>query len=461
MTMTRRTPNMRNQNGVIAIMTILWVSLISLAAITTVALIASAGFQIASSSYASERTFNVAEAGLNDALYKLATNPNQASFNSTLDGIHQEIVIAPIGLVSPKTVTAVAADPISGSTRTLELEVHLSSFTGFGGAVISGNGGFAMKNGSNVSGNVCANGNVTGLNNSKVTGNITVAGSTGGVPNYIDNVTILSDATYPGNATAHTIQNKTSVAGDAYYTAVSPDSTVAGSACTGANTHCHPASPDPDLCKFPPIADSFTDKSNAKSWYQEALAGCPGGLLTNCPGPTSVPKNTEIILGPTVINGDLTLLQGSSVRMTGTVWVIGKITFQKPGGSIFLNNDPLKGTKYGDKSGAIVAENVIDLKNNGTFNGSGELRSYIVVTSLSPSNSPAAIDAANNNQTAVFFAPKGTIHLSNGLNLNNATGNTVALDNATVTYNSNLEDLLLLGGTSIITTPKPGTWREL
>lgn len=197
--MKRQILPLRDQNGVIAIMTILWVSILALAVLATVTLVSSAGLKMTGSAYASERTFNAAEAGLNQGIYRLTYNAVPGTFCVDFNGIPcvvgtKDKVTVTVAAVPPpgdpyqRTVTAKAED-VSGKVRTVFLSVKTGSFARpFSYAVMSGQGGYKLGNDPSCPPNTCyavdggtgdgvyTNGSVDGqgINNSTIHGDLKV-----------------------------------------------------------------------------------------------------------------------------------------------------------------------------------------------------------------------------------------------------------------------------------------------
>ena len=470
--MTMKT-TVRNQHGVVAIMTILWVSILALAALATVSLIATAGFQMTGSSYASERTFDAAEGGLNQGLYRLADNAVPGTFCTDFSGTdiacgipgEQVTVETAADATNPFLLNVTSkAEDVTGTVRTVKIAVGTSSFGGVQGAVIVGTAGILdMEPEAKVYGNVYSNGVVTGKTTgskqSTIYGEVRSTGSGG----LINNIKILEDTVsgtdpHGKDAYAHTIKDSEVFNGSAFYFDASTfiGSSVGGHSCPG--DRCNPNSPDPAPIVFPPeqlqsfITDDVRVRANAGTHY-------PGGLTISA----------SQDLGPAFIEGNLKLNLGNNdkLTLTGPVWVTGNIEFN--------NSKPLiqPADSYGPMSEGIVAEGTITMKNNVYIYGACKVAncnprngpvtnptnpfSFVVVASLSPVS--PALTVYNNGNGALFYAPSGKLELVNGVGLKNATGTFVHLNNnVEVTYDPNLMYVTLQGSTTHVLTP--GAWQE-
>jgi hypothetical protein len=149
------------------------VAVVTVAIMTTVATLSTRQAQGVDAQLATEKTFFAAEAGLNQAMYKLAVDPATANFATTVDNVSVSVVITAAGF--QRIITATAADA-SGKVRTLQVTVNAPGFGGgFANAVQSGDGGVVMENNSAVIGDLYSNGTVTGGGQATVQGNVTVA----------------------------------------------------------------------------------------------------------------------------------------------------------------------------------------------------------------------------------------------------------------------------------------------
>lgn len=223
-----------------------------------------------------------------------------------------------------------------------------------------------------------------------------------------------------GEAWAHTVNNST-VAGNLYC--------VNGS---GNNKACVNRGADPSPQPFP-VSDG-----NIADWKADAAAG------TTINGNYTV-YDEEDELGPAVITGNLTISNGAVLTLTGTVYVQGNINVS--------NNAVVKlASGYGANGGILVTDGRISLSNNGTFSGSGQTGSYLLVVTTSSCPDAAgcagnAIDVSNNAGTVILNAQKGTISFANNSGTKEATANKIILsNNATVTYDSGLANYNFLSG---------------
>jgi hypothetical protein len=167
-----------NQEGAIAIITLMAVSVFALIVMTTLTALATTNMQMTSAQAATEKTFYAAEAGINEALYRLIEHPIPPPFTLDVNGIDVEVNIQASG--HQRTITSRATDS-TGKVRTLQLAATSSAFAGgFDYAVQSGTGGIEILNNSTVIGDVYSNGNIFGGTGSAiqafVNGNLWVAG---------------------------------------------------------------------------------------------------------------------------------------------------------------------------------------------------------------------------------------------------------------------------------------------
>jgi len=151
-----------NQKGAIAIVTLMAVSVFALIVMTTVSALAANNHTMTSAAEATEATFYAAEAGINEALYRLIAHPIPPPFTLDINGIDVEVNIQASG--HQRTIISQATD-FTGKVRTLQLSAQSSAFAGgFDYAVQAGQGGLEMMNKTKIYGDVYANGSIFGTN---------------------------------------------------------------------------------------------------------------------------------------------------------------------------------------------------------------------------------------------------------------------------------------------------------
>lgn len=246
----------------------------------------------------------------------------------------------------------------------------------------------------------------------------------GGVTGLISGIEVGTGSI--GNAYAHTI-NSSTIHGTKY--------------CQSTNNSpaCNTTLPDPTQVPMP-ISDQ-----NILDWKDEALVG---GTHS---GDYVVTSGNPVSFGPKKITGNLTVNNGGTLTMTGTLWVQGDIDISN---NATINLDP----SYGAGAGVIIADGTINIGNNAEFNGSGSANSYILV--LSTSTSANAINLSNNAGAAVLYAANGTVNLSNNATAKSLNGKYINLEeNSTVVYDSGLVNSTFVSGPA--GSWNPIKWKEV
>ena len=217
-----------------------------------------------------------------------------------------------------------------------------------------------------------------------------------------------------GNAYAHTVNN-TNIAGINYCQTGS-----------GNNKSCNTSREDPVQVANPISEQNILDWKDAA-----AIGGTYSGNYT-------VPS--DMTLGPKKITGNLTLDNGSTLTMGGTIWVQGNF--------IADNNSIIKlSPGYGGSSGVLIVDGTITISNNATFEGSGTAGSYIFV--ISTSSSSSAITLSNNAGAVSLYAANGTINVNNNGAAKSLTAYYIHLgNNAVITYDSGLANANFVSGPS-------------
>ncbi len=214
----------------------------------------------------------------------------------------------------------------------------------------------------------------------------------------------LHIGTVSGSAQAHTV-NYTNATGNIYC-----------QTGTGNNKSCT-SQTDPTYIAFP-ISDA-----NIAGWKSEAEAGgvYNGDYSVGWAGAT---------LGPKKIIGNLSVSGGGILTVTGTLWVTGNIQLSG-GGTIKL------ASSYGANDGVIISDKSISISGGGHATGSGTAGSYIMM--LSTDTGTDSISVSGGAGAVICYAPYGTIEISGGAALKEATAYRIEVSGgSSVTYESGL-----------------------
>ena len=393
--------------------------------------------QVARDFESSKKSYFAAEAGSEDAFYRMKNNlaiifPLDMEFDGADVNVTSSIISE-----TDREITAEAVE--SGNYRTVLKGLTVSNGFSFHYGIQTGVGGLYLYNNARVNGNVYSNGVILGGNTNPnsynfIDGAAIAAGPAGSI-RYVN----ASSSAY-----AHSVRDAI-VGGDAYYQIISNADVV------GA---LHPDSPDPAVIDFPITDEIISD------WEEDAesggLASCVGGIYTiDEPvdiGPKKIPCNL-------VVSGN-----GTVVTLTGNIWVTGNITITGSGGSgVQVRVDD----SVGNKSVVMIADNPsnkngsgqVAVSGNSNFYGStGNDESYVMLLSANQSaengGSNLAIDIVNGAAGNVLvYAPHGEIRLQNNVNLREVTSYKLSVyNNAVVNYLIGLAQPLFTSGPG-------GTWK--
>lgn len=361
--------------------------------------------KIASDLLKSRQGFFLAEAGLEDVAYRIVKG--------------YEVVSPEALLLDNNTATTLIEDSPSGKTLTAEgdyqsyfrkikTDLLIAEGTSFNYGVQVGDGGLVMNNNSVVNGNIFSNGNITAQNNARILGTALV-----GTPNRISGGRVSGDV-YANVCTGGT--NLMNV----------------GILHTNNAGNCNNyVSLTTEGLPVIPLPLPISDEEIVQWKNQAATGGTIDGnyILTN---------GASGSLGPTKITGELIVDNGSTLEVTGTLWVVGKITLK--------NNATVRlAQSYGPFSGMIISDDIILLDNGSISEGSGEEGSYIMY--LSTSNSSQAIEVKNGSEAAIVYTNNGTIKIHNNAFLVEVVGYGVNLqNNAVITYEIGLDNVVFSSG---------------
>lgn len=172
------------KNGQAALIAVILMLVIMLSAVFGTAAISLKEAKIAEENKKSRLSFFSAEAGIEDAVYRLKSGKNiSASYTMSLNGASADINI---NTISSSETQITSTGDASGATRALFAKIITSTETiNFFYGVQVGDGGLDMENNSQVIGNVYSNGSIDGDNGATITGNVIVAGGINADPSVL------------------------------------------------------------------------------------------------------------------------------------------------------------------------------------------------------------------------------------------------------------------------------------
>ncbi|QQG45578.1 MAG: hypothetical protein HYW89_01475 [Candidatus Sungiibacteriota bacterium] len=379
----------------------------------------------------------IAEGGLEDVIYRLVSG-KQVGGSETLIVGNGTSTTTVTTLGSQRTIRS--EGKLGRSQKNLEALIEIASSADvpllYGAQV--GAGGLEMMSNSTVKGSVYSNGHIIGTTNSTITGNAVAAGTskidkgvvngnaqanliTASVVDGYASSTTLIDASVIGLG-AHANELKASlINGDGYYQIIDPDTLILGQQFPNTPPPSNPA----------PVPLSVSD-ATVTQWKQEAqvIGTVASG---SCSQDWSPPTNPYTLNGG-VIETNLLLDNNQVLVLKGIVWVKCNVTIDN-GSTVRLDSS------FGDKSGVLMSDGWMHIKNNGLFQGSGTAGSFLMLltTASGGGHHDSVIDLHNNATGAIFYASSGMIYLHNNVTATSLVGYKVHLENgATVEYNGNL-----------------------
>ncbi len=394
---------LRNQKGFVVSTITFFVLIIMLSVSLSMSTVIFYRQRIATNSVKSTQSYYAGESGIEDALLRLNNNPQLSpiTYNLTVGSAITAVNI-PATVGGTRTILSTANN--TGIIRKIETVYSLNGKgIAFHYGAQVGAGGLIMNNGSNVKGNVFSSGNITGAG--VIDNNVIVA--TNG--NKIDGPRVK------GNVLAYACLNSIVDGNLIYVTGGTNTCSVAGTTATqGTSIPSQPL----------PISQVQIDQ-----WKADATAGGTLGSVTV--------SDTQS-LGPKKITGNLTLSNGATLNMTGTLYVVGDIILNN-GSTIKLD------TSYGSLSGVVISDGKINLSNNSSALGSSQAGSYMLMLSTNTGND--AININNNGAGGIFYTSAGGIKLNNNAQVKEITGYRIELqNNSTITYESGLANAFFSSG---------------
>jgi len=187
----------------------------------------------------------------------------------------------------------------------------------------------------------------------------------------------------------------------------------------GNNKACDTSRANP-VIEIDPFA-----QENIDLWKSEALAG--GTLSSQSVGWSGA------TLGPKKINGTLSVSNGGTFNVSGTLWVTGNVTID--GGADVRSADSAQ-------SFAIISDGIISVSGGAEIQG--QTGSHILLVSTRAGNPAISLSGGASN-TAVA-APYGTVNINGGTNIKAIYANHIDISGgAEVHYESGMSSLNLSG----------------
>lgn len=371
-----------------------------------------------------------AESGIEDALLRLKKNSQMAATSYILNIEDSTASVSISGIIGgARTISS--EGNFKNRVRKMEVSYGIDaervSFR-YGAQV--GEGGIEMYNKAKIEGNVFSNGSiyVSGAGQGEVTGETIIAAtSTVYGNNQLDSIKVGS------NAYAYSCLNS-DIGGKLY---------LGGGSAVGCTVTGGTTTSDPIAKLELPITQEQID-----GWKNDASSS---DIYV---GNYVVGSNESF--GPRKIVGSLTINNGKTLTMTGTIWVTGTTTLSN-NASVTLDQ-----IAYGTKSGVLISDKGIIAENGSKPQGSGLAGSYLMLLSTSDSLSEEspAIYVKNNAQGAIFYADNGLVTLNNNMNVREVTGYKVLIKpNAEVEYETGLIDALFTSGPG--GSWKVTSWKEV
>jgi hypothetical protein len=365
--------------------------------------------------YNSVKSYYYAEGVIEDILVRSATGKKMPSTNPYTFNYGEGSVSVLLGTEIGGSQQIIATATTNNSVRKVTVtKTATTNDANFYYGIQVGDGGMKMENNAVVvEGNVYSNGSIIGCNSGcKIAGSATVAGAS----NKIEDVKEIGVDAWAQNV---------------------EDTKILG------NLYCQTGSgntPNPKPCDtskgVPPSKNMPLDQATIDGWKAAAAAG-PGGPING-----NYNVGSSMTLGPRKITGNLTFSAGVTLTLSGTLYVVGNVSFQ--------NNDIVQlSSGYGANSGVIVVDGTVTVDNGVKLKGSGQAGSYLMILSTKADTVNPVINLINNSDGGIFYTSAGLLKINQRANLKEATGYKILIEqNGEVTYENGLADVSFSSGPS-------------
>ena len=384
-----------NQKGYIVSFITFFVMIIMLGTALTMTFLVINRQKNISNDVKSTQAYYASESGVEDALIRLKKTPLMTSLNYPLlvNGVTVNVDI-PTTIAGSKNITSQADN--SSIQKKIQATVSMSDSesTTFYYGIQAGAFGFSVGNGSIIDGNVFSDGNIFGS----------------GTINY--------NAIVNGNCASLRIKK------DLIFTKAGATNSCTVDGATTTDT-------GQSATTLPITNEQISE------WKNDAIE--TDNIIIGDKNLTS-----DISLGPAKITGNLNI-GNKMLRLTGTVYVQGNITFDNNGGGIILDS-----TIYQNMGGIIIADGKFIGGNKNNFSSAGA-GSYLFILSTYASSgfSDPAITVGNSmtGSGAAFYANNGVVSVSNGGVIPEITGaGIITGNNSRITTSSGVVNIYFASG---------------
>lgn len=380
-----------------------------------------------SSLQSSKQAYITAESALEDRVFKMMDTGSFPQTSTSFSVMPGEANVKVNYNSTSDTYTVISTSTVGRTSKVSVVKLSPGAGTAFSYGLQSGNGGFVMRNGSSISGNVYSNGSVIGQGNSYIFGDVVSADPAGSVDGIETNT---------GSVRTNILKDSM-IRGDAYYNTSQGGNTIIG------GTLYSPLTPFPSTVPLPITDEEIEGWENAIT----DTYGCVGGEYF---------INSNTTIGNKIINCNLRIKKsgsGTTVILNGPIWVKGNIILEG-GPTIKVDSG------VGLRSVQMIADNPvnrltsskIEIQNGTTFEGSGEDSSFIVMVSQNKSAEQGGTETAisigqSSSGKLVLYSGHGLIGIGNSISLKSVTGYKIDVgQSSNVTYDTGLTSIFFTGG---------------
>lgn len=391
----------------------------------------------------SKQSYFAAESGVEDVVYRYLTSGLAVDLTEGLTLADASVITTSVLDTGNAQLLIDGVGTENTAVRKVSATLLIGSGASFNFGVQTGNGGFLIRNGAKVIGNVFSNGNITGVGNTEIQGDVIAAGP----GRTVDNITAT------GTIRADNIENSTIGTNmDAFYGTSFVNNSYSGTVYgPGWPNEATSSLPFPDEKVDDHKATVTAAIAAGDAWHiQSTDPECSGGTMT---------INTSTTTGMMKIDCDVEV-DGNTVvwTVTDTVWIEGNLNLKKPQ----VLADPDQATTsvliIVDNESDRINSSMVDIEVGTDFDSTGASNSYIMILSMNddaengghadPATANNAIGMSQpSNGRVILYAGHGKIEIRNSATLKEITAYFIEMgQNTEVAYESGLVNLNFTSG---------------